>query len=294
MFLVLPKLCFVLFLYDVLKDAAAVSIEKNEIAANALTKKTIEEIVNVFQSWQQEFETSSSSAVAPFVTAAFAQSLDGYMAGHESATTSSTWSTTSNFPLSGKESMLLTHALRSIHDGIMVGGRTLSIDNPRLTNRLWGNTTLNFTSQPRPIVLDANLNHIQKLGRNCRLRNPIICCSLEAASSGVKLLQSDAILLACQCTAEGNLDIGDVLLQLKLRHGIRSIMVEGGASIISSFFKEWTVDALCITIVPKVMHSGIAPTFRKSTCQLLPIDLTSLLPRFLALGTDATLISRCH
>lgn len=252
------------------------------------TEDKIQEIIAELRGWQQEVEDSSSAK--PFVTAAFAQSLDGYMAAYIGPST-----TTSNFPLSGDESMLLTHALRSVHDGILVGGRTLLIDNPRLTNRLWGGsaTASGFAAaSPQPIVLDSNLSHIQKLGINCRLRNPIICCSVEAASR-LKTCPLDAQILACQSTSDGRLDIRDVLHQLKIRHGIRSVMVEGGASVLSSCFEQQgLVDALCITIAPKLLHSGIAPTFLGSSCNVSPIDLTSASPLFVSLGQDTTLVSR--
>lgn len=37
--------------------------------------------------------------------------------------------------ISGKESMVCTHTLRSIHDGILVGINTVLVDNPSLTTR---------------------------------------------------------------------------------------------------------------------------------------------------------------
>jgi 2,5-diamino-6-(ribosylamino)-4(3H)-pyrimidinone 5'-phosphate reductase len=248
-------------------------------------EEKIQEIMAELRVWQREFDDTDSSSARPFVTAAFAQSLDGYMAAYDGATT------TSNYPLSGDESLLLTHALRSMHEGILLGGRTFSIDNPRLTNRLWGAATDDSASQPRPILLDSNLNHVQTLGTNCRLKNPIICCSEEAAFS-LESLPFDAQILACQRTSDGKLDIRDVLQQLKLRHGIKSIMVEGGAAVLSSFFEKDLVDALCTTIAPKILHSGITPTFRGSTFKASPVDLTSVSMRFVSLGQDTTLFSR--
>ena len=107
----------------------------------------------------------------PFITLTYAQSLDGKIAmmlspsGKEVGDEEHA-STSSNFPISGSESLLMTHALRSMHDAILVGGRTLFIDNPRLSNRLWEASN----RQPQPIVLDTNLRYINKLGSSCELK----------------------------------------------------------------------------------------------------------------------------
>lgn len=263
--------------------AADVSGATRVMASEKTSVETkIQEVVADLRIWQQEFESSDR----PFVTAAFAQSLDGYMAAYDETTST----TTVNYPLSGDESLLLTHALRSMHSGILVGGRTLSMDNPRLTNRLWG-TEIDRLTSPRPILLDSHLNHIQKLGQNCRLENPIVCCTEQAASS-LETLPFNAQILACRCNADGMLDIRDVLQQLKRRHGIQSVMVEGGAAVLSSFFEEGLVDALCITIAPKLLLSGAAPTFRGPNSDKSHINLARGSNRFISLGHDTTLVSR--
>ncbi|KAJ1674886.1 2,5-diamino-6-(ribosylamino)-4(3H)-pyrimidinone 5'-phosphate reductase [Spiromyces aspiralis] len=58
----------------------------------------------------------------PWVTVSFAQSLDGKlgMDGFQLA-------------LSSDESMAMTHQLRCVHDGILVGINTVINDDPRLT-----------------------------------------------------------------------------------------------------------------------------------------------------------------
>ena len=249
----------------------------------AASTDAVREILSSIQGWQHERErlgqaADSPKTARPFVTLTYAQSLDGKIARIKDA---ASHETSSNFPLSGDESLVLTHALRSVHDGILIGGGTLRIDNPRLTNRLWeeGN-------QPRAVVLDTHLSHIQAVGKSCRLQNPIICCSAEAASSLESLPQS-AQILTCQCDSDGNLDIRDVLHQLWAKCGIRSLMVEGGAGVLSSFLREpeW-IDAMCVTIAPKLLGAAaIGPSFDG-----MPRDLTGN-ARFFILGTDALLLA---
>lgn len=210
----------------------------------------------------------------PFITASFAQSLDGTIAAFER---DGTGATTSNYPLSGKESLLLTHAIRSVHDGILVGGRTLLIDNPRLTNRLWDDSE---GKQPRPIVLDTHLRYIRELGDSERVENLIACCSEEAAAS-YESIPSSVQILSCKCSSDGWLDLDDVLAKLYTRFGIKSVMVEGGAAVLNSFFNQGLVDHMCITIAPKLLGAGIALS---CSHQLAP-------SRFVLLGSDCVLLS---
>jgi GTP cyclohydrolase II len=217
---------------------------------------------------------ASSATARPFITASFAQSLDGKLAAFER---DDAGRTTSNYPLSGNESLLLTHAIRSVHDGIVVGGSTLLIDNPKLTNRLWGDSE---GKQPRPIVLDTHLRYIRELGDSKRVENLIACCSEEAAAS-FESIPSSVQILSCKCSSDGRLDLDDVLSKLYTRFGIKSVMVEGGAAVLNSFLNEGLVDHMCITIAPKLLGAGIALS---CSHQLAP-------SRFFLLGSDCVLIS---
>jgi GTP cyclohydrolase II len=77
----------------------------------------------------------------PFVTLAYAQSVDGSIAMEPGRPCA----------LSGPEAMRLTHALRAAHDGILIGIGTLLADDPRLTVRLVPGKS------PQPVVVDSLL-----------------------------------------------------------------------------------------------------------------------------------------
>jgi 2,5-diamino-6-(ribosylamino)-4(3H)-pyrimidinone 5'-phosphate reductase len=271
------------------------------LSATDSTEAKIFDILNQAKSWQMSYH--AKNVTRPFVTVTFAQSIDGFMAPYKKKVFNDDVSTTtSNYPLSSDDSLLLTHALRSIHDGILIGGRTLSIDNPRLTNRLW-QTSLDTgqiiaSQQPRPVVLDTNLRHIRILGPDVNLKNPIVCCSRNA-----KLLSSDmnlpkgVCILPCRSNPDGSLNINDILKQLHRSYGIQSVMIEGGVATLSSFFKANTVDGLVVTIAPKILNSGIAPTFGCGLNNPMRsfddiVDLTKMSARFILLGQDAIVVSR--
>ncbi|KAL7461326.1 hypothetical protein ACHAXS_001747 [Conticribra weissflogii] len=127
----------------------------------------------------------------PFVTLAYAQTLDGMIAAKIPNISSNkkfndkkgctlTAQSTSNMKLSSAQSMKLTHFLRSCHDGILVGGSTFLVDEPRLNVRLTDEDFIMLNQdydccsdsvpnrirkgkQPIPIILDTHLNNLQRL-----------------------------------------------------------------------------------------------------------------------------------
>lgn len=265
------------------------------------TNVKIKEILNQLKAWEEDVFSNKNQS-RPFVTVTFAQSIDGYIALSKDSHLGGNMHgrTSSNYPISGGDSLLLTHALRSIHDGILIGGRTLCIDNPRLNNRLWMTEVAQGDSskqhQPRPIVLDTNLHHIQSLGFSSNLKNPIFCCSQDAfLSLSRKDLPSDVSILPCLCNEDGSLNLADVLAQLLNRFNIRTLMIEGGAATVSSFFRANCVDALVITIAPKFLHKGIAVNYIMGVNEQTRFDVVDLAQhaaRFIVLGSDTVLVSR--
>ena len=101
-----------------------------------------------------EAKADGAARGRPFVTLAYAQSLDGSIAGQGGRPLS----------LSGPSSLQLTHELRAAHDAILVGIGTVLSDNPRLNVRLVAGL------DPQPIVVDSRLRlpeaaHLMESGR---------------------------------------------------------------------------------------------------------------------------------
>jgi riboflavin-specific deaminase-like protein len=247
--------------------------------------QTITNIVRKINLWKSD-EMESSNGSLTFVTLSFAQSIDGKIAKYGEINNDNYDDDdrllSQNFPLSCEESLYMTHALRSIHDGILVGGKTLDIDNPRLTNRLWGE------KQPRPIILDTNLENVQKLGRKRHVQNAIICCSHDAVAS----FQGDAdtiTFMGCNVNNEdGHIDLEDCLNRLRKNHNIRSIMVEGGSTVLSAFVSRGLASCICVTIAPKIICHGLN-SFSKRTPFM---DFSCGNNRFMQLGQDCIFVAR--
>lgn len=178
----------------------------------------------------------------PWVTVKLAQTLDGRIA---TATGDSQW-------ISGEASLRLAHELRASHDAILVGIGTVLRDNPRLTVRLVPG------ENPLRVVVDT------------ALRSPLRCHLLSeepertvvAAAEGASEARATAIrergarILSTRSTADGRLDLADLLRQLAAA-GVESLMVEGGACIVTSLLRARLVDRLVISVAPKLLGAGV-------------------------------------
>ena len=202
------------FLCMLLSSCYASTSPDNAVVKSGLAKNSsiedettikIKSITTQLSSWMKDKRRSR-----PFVTLTFAQSLDGMLAATTSDQTDALTKSTSNMLLSCPESIKLSHHLRNIHDGILVGGTTFQLDRPRLNCRLSPSSSSSSYSieDPMPIVLDTHLNNLQRLLfddiisiednmdipedisiDNIKAHNPIICCSSDAAKSFLDLLE---------------------------------------------------------------------------------------------------------
>ena len=171
----------------------------------------------------------------PFVTLAYAQSVDGSIALARGQ----------RCTLSGPESLQFTHALRACHDAILVGVGTVLTDDPELRVRLVEGR------DPQPVIVDSRLS----TPRTARLltqagRQPWIGTTIGTAAERHALLETAGCrILPCAAWANGWVDL-DALLRRLHAEGIGQVMVEGGARIITSFLDAQLVDYVVITIAP--------------------------------------------
>jgi len=193
----------------------------------------------------------------PHVTLTFAQSLDGKIAGKGGK----------QLILSGRESMIMTHWMRTMHDAILVGIGTALNDDPQLNTRHLPARPSNEESYhlPRPIILDANL----RLSPGCKLlknykggtgRRPWVICSPSASPLNRATLEDAGARIIDAPERDGKILIPDLLRKLRSLD-IHSLMVEGGASVIGSFLAEapvsregaglsYIVDTVIVTVTP--------------------------------------------
>jgi GTP cyclohydrolase II len=170
----------------------------------------------------------------PLVTLSYAQSLDGCLTAQPGEP----------FAISSPESLAWTHTLRASHDAILVGIGTVLTDDPSLTVRFAQG------KDPQPVVVDSQLRlplTAKLLTRSTALW--VVAIEKAAPIQRQRLEEKGARVLVLPRTAEDQVDLATLLDELG-RHGIRSLMVEGGAEILTSFWREGLAQQAIITIAP--------------------------------------------
>lgn len=183
--------------------------------------------------WLTSHKIKRETAHRPFVTLSYAQSWDG----------SITTRTGESLALSGTESTQLTHQLRSLHDGILVGIGTVLSDDPQLTVREWPG------ANPQPIVLDSRLR-MPPSARLCQ--HPDQNCWVLTRLTDDHDIGEQVEIMTLASDDEGHVKLPDAL-NLLWQRGIKTLMVEGGSEVITAFLKAQLADALVLTIAPTLV-----------------------------------------
>lgn len=172
----------------------------------------------------------------PLVTLTYAQSLDGCIALERGKP----------LALSGPESLRMTHQLRAAHQAILVGVGTVLADNPRLTVRLVAGES------PQPLILDSQLRTPPEANLFRGEHQPWVITGENPDPHKARQLSSaGARLLPFQLDDSGLLPLPSVLAHLA-NLGIQTLMVEGGARVITAFLESQLVDRIVLTIAPAI------------------------------------------
>lgn len=210
----------------------------------------------------------------PFVVLSYAQSVDGSIAGPQRE----------RVRLSGPESMRLTHIIRTLCDTILVGIGTVLADDPHLTVKQVPG------SNPHPIVLDTHLRTPEKarLLQRPGARPWLIHGPGAPPSRAPALIAAGAEPVPCVTGEDGRIHLGSLMRWLA-EHSINSVMVEGGARVITSFIRHQLADTVVITISPRLL--GGLPVIDAGTSQER-IDLHLEDAFYQTLGRDFILWAR--
>jgi riboflavin-specific deaminase-like protein len=184
----------------------------------------------------------------PFIIAHMAQTLDGKICTN---TGQSKW-------IGNEENLKHAHRLRAMVDGVLVGGRTIENDLPRLNVRHVKG------ANPIRLLLSNTFCDFEKLPKVSNMQTFL----LRRKSNPVNNLKDpiDKVIYY-----EGDTErekINNLLSKLK-ENNISSILLEGGPSTVSSFYKEGKINWLQLHIAPLIFGSG------KSFIQLSEINSVS-------------------
>ncbi len=187
------------------------------------------------EEWLQSRFESFQLADRPFITLAYAQSWDGSITTQRGVALS----------FSGEESTRLTHQLRAMHNGILVGIGTVLSDDPQLTVREWPG------ANPQPVVMDSQL----RTPPSARiLKHPDKQCWILTLCPETDALEGHATLLTVPASKDNAHEVPlEAAMKLLRERGIKSLMVEGGATVITAFLKARMVDSLVLTVAPRLV-----------------------------------------
>jgi diaminohydroxyphosphoribosylaminopyrimidine deaminase/5-amino-6-(5-phosphoribosylamino)uracil reductase len=124
-------------------------------------------------------------------------------------------------------------------DAILVGSGTVRADDPQLTVRKVEQTIVE-EEQPLRVILDG-------------------ATALDSEAKIFQPLLPGKTVLASQLVGDKNYKLEDLLLALG-KQGIRSLLVEGGAQVLTLFFENEAVDEIQCYIAPKLVGGTKALT----------------------------------
>ena len=178
----------------------------------------------------------------PRVLIHYAQTLDGRIATRSG---SSQW-------ISGPAALRFAHELRAAHDAVLVGIGTVLQDNPRLTVRLAEGP------DPLKVIVDSRLRTPlgSALLRETPTRTVVLTTPASSELARADLRTLGARVEVVRADSRGQVDLASGLGRL-MELGISSVMVEGGAQIVTSLLRERLADRLVVCVAPIVLGRGI-------------------------------------
>lgn len=173
----------------------------------------------------------------PFVHLKMAVSLDGKVA---TANGDSRW-------ITGEAARAQVHLLRHQCDAIMIGGRTVRIDDPLLTDR-------SGKKRRRPLVRVVieqylSMSPQSQLAQTTEAAPVIIFASEEPEPDTAGALQLNGVDVVVQ---DSTLDLHSVLKELGKR-SIQSVLVEGGPSLAGLLIEAGLVNKLTFFVAPMII-----------------------------------------
>jgi 3,4-dihydroxy 2-butanone 4-phosphate synthase/GTP cyclohydrolase II len=175
----------------------------------------------------------------PYLVVKYAQSLDGRIA---TITGDSKW-------ISGEEQRSVSHALRAACDSVMVGVGTVLRDDPRLTVRLVPGAS------PLRVVLDSTL----RIPSTALVLDgdpvTVVFTTDRAAHSDRERLRALGVSVQVVPGSSAGVNLPATLWALR-ELGVRTLLVEGGARMITSLLGNRLVDRLVVGTAPKILGTG--------------------------------------
>jgi len=169
----------------------------------------------------------------PFVISKVGMSLDGKIATH---TGDSRWVT-------GETARAVVHRLRNEVDAIMVGSRTVMLDDPSLTTRL----EEGWIKDPVRIILDSD-EYLDATRRVFHIESTAPTWVVSPVERDIE--GADDVIIVPR--SETGVDMTALMKVLGQRQ-ITSVLIEGGGTTHASAFEAGIVDKCLFFVAPKII-----------------------------------------
>jgi diaminohydroxyphosphoribosylaminopyrimidine deaminase/5-amino-6-(5-phosphoribosylamino)uracil reductase len=222
----------------------------NRKSIRLLRKKGIDVVTGVLKKDCERLNESFFKYIRtgrPFVTLKSALSLDGKIATRRG---DSKW-------ITGPKARNYAHQLRGRVDAVLVGSGTVVADDPRLTMRLKNS---NLCNPIRIIVAGKkNIPISSKVFNNAHKERVIYATTNTFSPIRKAKLEKIGVEVLFVKHKREKVNLSSLMEELGRRE-IISVMIEGGAEISGSIFKEKLIDRVVYFIAPKIIGGRSSPT----------------------------------
>lgn len=216
----------VIGMQDPFAEVNGAGIEKLELAG---VKVTVGILENDCRELNKRFITFYTKK-RPYIILKWAQTADGFIGKK-----------TERIKISNDITKILSHQWRSEEQSILIGSGTAIIDNPELNVREWDGPS------PIRIVLDRT----GKLSSSLNIFDGSQRTILISSSSSNDVLNAEKIII------ENDEHFLENELSKLHAHGIQSVLVEGGATVLQSFIDHNLWDEARVFTSPNKLFEGV-------------------------------------
>jgi riboflavin-specific deaminase-like protein len=175
--------------------------------------------------------------------------------------------------LSSKTDRRLLGELRGQVDAVMAGTRTIAIERYGPLARTPERRERRRREGLEPVPLAVTATQTMEL--------PIDSPLFQDPESRIVILTNsdrDPPQAPAGVTVErvpgADLDLAAALERLRRGHGVRSLLIEGGPTLLSAMVRAQVVDELFLTVAPTLVGGGRGPTILEAAFASEPIELT--------------------
>ena len=144
------------------------------------------------------------------------------------------------------------YKLRNEFDAVLVGIGSILSDNPKLTVK---EKYVKNPCQPIRIVIDSKC----KTPTDSLVVNQITKTFIVTNQRCDKKFEKNVEIIECPTDLDGLIDL-EIMLDILHKRGIKTLMIEGGGTVIWSFLRKDLVDDLYVYIAPIIIGGKKTPT----------------------------------